>query len=67
MAAMAPHTIIGSAQPVQLSPTGGTVPVNDSKTINAIVALIEEKARMHNRNTTAAQGICALQPEPECR
>ena len=55
VAAMAPHTIIGSAQPVQLSPTGGTVPVNDSKTTNAIVALIEEKARKHGRNTTAAR------------
>ncbi len=55
VAAMAPHTIIGSAQPVQLSPTGGTVPINDSKTINAIVALIEEKARKHGRNTTAAR------------
>ena len=55
VAAMAPHTIIGSAQPVQLSPTGGTVPINDSKTTNAIVALIEEKARMHGRNVTAAR------------
>ncbi|MCX6668378.1 MAG: nodulation protein NfeD [Methanothrix sp.] len=55
VAAMAPHTIIGSAQPVQLSPTGGTEPINDSKTINAVVALIEEKARMHSRNTTAAR------------
>ncbi|NTV27658.1 MAG: nodulation protein NfeD, partial [Methanothrix sp.] len=55
VAAMAPHTIIGSAQPVQLSPTGGTVPINDSKTTNAIVALIEEKARKHGRNTTAAR------------
>jgi len=55
VAAMAPHTIIGSAQPVQLSPTGGTVPINDSKTINAIVALMEEKARKHGRNTTAAR------------
>jgi membrane-bound serine protease (ClpP class) len=55
VAAMAPHTIIGSAQPVQLSPTGGTVPINDSKTRNAIVALIEEKARTHGRNATAAR------------
>ncbi|HOV52072.1 MAG TPA: nodulation protein NfeD, partial [Methanothrix sp.] len=55
LAAMAPHTIIGSAQPVQLSPLGGTEPINDSKTTNAIVALIEEKARMHGRNTTAAR------------
>jgi membrane-bound serine protease (ClpP class) len=55
VAAMSPHTIIGSAQPVMLSPTGGTEPINDSKTINAIVALIEEKARKHGRNTTAAK------------
>jgi membrane-bound serine protease (ClpP class) len=54
VAAMSPHTIIGSAQPVQLSATGESVPINDTKTINAIVALIKEKARMHNRNTTAA-------------
>ncbi|MDM7912501.1 MAG: hypothetical protein QUS09_05325, partial [Methanotrichaceae archaeon] len=45
VAAMAPHTIIGSAQPVRLTPTGGTEPINDTKTANAIVALIEEKAR----------------------
>ncbi len=55
IAAMAPHTIIGSAQPVRLSPTGGTEPINDTKTTNAIVALIEEKARAHGRNTTAAK------------
>jgi len=54
VAAMAPHTIIGSAQPVQLSITG-TEPINDSKTINAVMALIEERARMHGRNTTAAR------------
>jgi membrane-bound serine protease (ClpP class) len=55
LAAMAQHTIIGSAQPVKLSPTGGTEPINDTKTTNAIVALIEEKARAHDRNTTAAK------------
>ena len=55
IAAMAPHTIIGSAQPVELSPTGGTTPINDSKTINAVVALITEKAGKHGRNTTAAE------------
>jgi membrane-bound serine protease (ClpP class) len=55
VAAMAPGTIIGSAQPVKLSPTGGSEPVNDSKTLNAIVALIEEKARMHGRNVSAAR------------
>jgi len=55
VAAMAPHTIIGSAQPVRLSPTGDTEPINDSKTVNAIVALIEEKAASHGRNKTAAR------------
>jgi membrane-bound serine protease (ClpP class) len=55
VAAMAPHCIIGSAQPVQLSALGEAEPINDSKTTNAIVALIEEKARAHGRNTTAAR------------
>ncbi len=55
VAAMAPHAIIGSAQPVRLSALGETEPINDSKTTNAIVALIEEKARAHGRNTTAAK------------
>lgn len=55
VAAMAPHTIIGSAQPVKLTPTGGTEPINDTKTTNAIVALIEETARANRRNTTAAK------------
>ena len=54
VAAMAPNTIIGSAQPVQIGPTGAE-PVNDSKIINAMVALAEEKARMHQRNVTAAR------------
>lgn len=55
IAAMAPHTIIGSAQPVRLSPLGEAEPINDSKTTNAIVALIAEEAKEHNRNTTAAR------------
>ncbi|HOO53972.1 MAG TPA: nodulation protein NfeD [Methanothrix sp.] len=54
IAAMVPGTIIGSAQPVQIGPTG-TEPVNDTKVINAVVALAEEKARIHGRNTTAAR------------
>lgn len=55
VAAMAPHCIIGSAQPVQLSPLGKVEPINDSKTTNAIVALITEKARSRGRNETAAR------------
>jgi membrane-bound serine protease (ClpP class) len=59
VAAMAPHCIIGSAQPVRLSALGEAEPINDSKTTNAIVALIEEKARSHGRNTTAAREFVA--------
>ncbi len=55
VAAMAPHCIIGSAQPVRLSALGEAETINDSKTTNAIVALIEEKARAHGRNSTAAR------------
>ncbi|VVB71735.1 Membrane-bound protease [uncultured archaeon] len=55
VAAMAPHSIIGSAQPVRLSLTGESEPLSDNKTTNAIVALVEEKARMHGRNTTASR------------
>ena len=66
VAAMAPHCIIGSAQPVRLSALGEAEPINDSKTTNAIVALIEEKARAHGRNTTAAREFVALQSKPEC-
>jgi membrane-bound serine protease (ClpP class) len=33
----------------------GTEPVNDSKVINAVVALAEEKARINGRNVTAAR------------
>jgi len=52
IAAMAPHTIIGSSQPVRYSPTGSE-PIDDPKIINALSALIAERARMHSRNETA--------------
>lgn len=54
VAAMADNTIIGSAQPVYLSPLG-TQPVNDSKTINALVEWTQERARMYHRNATVAK------------
>lgn len=54
IAAMTPHTIIGSAQPVQLS-GGGIEPVEDSKIVNALVALAREKALAHDRNETIAE------------
>ncbi|MFP4655119.1 MAG: NfeD family protein [Methanohalobium sp.] len=54
IAAMAPFSVIGSAQPVQLTGTGSQ-PINDTKTINAIIEYTREKARQNNRNVTAAE------------
>ena len=48
-AAMAPVTTIGSAQPVF-----GTQPVNDTKTINALVEKVVSLAELHRRNVTQA-------------
>ncbi len=55
VAAMAPHTIIGSAQPVAYSPLGESEPVEESKVLNALSQFIVERARMHGRNETAAR------------
>ena len=54
VAAMAPFTIIGSGQPVMLF-YGGSEPITDTKTINALTAYLAERARMHGRNETAAE------------
>ncbi|MCX9010172.1 MAG: nodulation protein NfeD [Candidatus Methanoperedens sp.] len=54
IAAMTPNTIIGSAQPVEVT-SEGLKPVTEEKIINAVVALAEDKARQHGRNTTAAK------------
>ena len=51
IAAMADYTIIGSCQPVEIS-IEGTRPINDSKTINALVKWIETRAEIYNRNHT---------------
>ncbi len=51
VAAMSSGTSIGSAQPVQL--TGE--PVNDTKHINALSALMVNHAALHDRNKTAAR------------
>lgn len=53
VAAMAPFTVIGSAQPVTVTPSGSE-PVNDSKVVNALVAMAQENARKYGRNETAA-------------
>lgn len=53
IAAMAPNTIIGSAQPVEIS-SEGLKPITEEKIVNAVVALAQEKAKQHGRNVTAA-------------
>jgi len=53
VAAMADHTIIGSCQPVEIGITGTRL-INDSKTINALVEWLQERAHMHGRNETLA-------------
>ncbi|MBU4222122.1 MAG: nodulation protein NfeD [Euryarchaeota archaeon] len=54
VAAMAPNSIIGSAQPVEMSGEG-IKPIKEEKIINAIVALAREKAKQHGRNESAAE------------
>ncbi|MCK4332994.1 MAG: nodulation protein NfeD [Thermoplasmatales archaeon] len=51
IAAMADNTVIGSAQPVEIS-FEGTRTINDSKTINALVARLQERADIYGRNKT---------------
>jgi len=51
IAAMSDYTIIGSAQPVEIT-IEGTKLVNDSKTINALVKWIETRAELYGRNQT---------------
>ena len=55
IAAMAPNTVIGSAQPVSFSPFGGAEPVNESKIINALLEVIETHAESRGRNVTVAR------------
>ena len=56
IAAMAPGTLIGAAQPVIYDPTTGEYkPINESKIINPIVGIIKELARDRGRNVTAAE------------
>jgi len=49
LAAMAPYTTIGSAQPVV-----NGVPSNESKLVNFLVAKMTSMARLHGRNETQA-------------
>ncbi len=55
IAAMAPHTVIGSCQPI----AGGT-PINQSKTLNALIGYLETVAKSYGRNGTFAR-LCITQ------
>jgi len=54
IAAMADGTVIGSCQPVEIT-ASGTRRINDSKTINALVGWLQERARMYGRNDSLAE------------
>ena len=56
IAAMAPFTVIGSAQPVQIS-SEGTKPIEDEKIINALVKFSVTTASKHGRNETFAEEV----------
>lgn len=56
IAAMAPFTVIGSAQPVQIS-AEGTKPIEDDKIINALVKFSVATASKHGRNETFAEEV----------
>ncbi len=51
VAAMAPHSVIGSCQP-RAYPTGELI--EDQKLINSLTGLLVEKAKWHGRNETIA-------------
>jgi membrane-bound serine protease (ClpP class) len=59
IAAMSDHSIIGSCQPVEITITG-TRTINESKTINALVEWIKERAKMYERNETLAEEFITL-------
>jgi len=54
IAVMSNNSIIGSCQPVEIT-IEGTKTINDSKTINALVEWIQERADLYNRNKTIAK------------
>jgi membrane-bound serine protease (ClpP class) len=59
ISAMTNHSIIGSCQPVEVTFEGTRV-INDSKTINALVKWIQERAIMYGRNKTIAKEFITI-------
>ena len=56
IAAMAPFTVIGSAQPLKIS-VEGTKPIEDKKIINALIKYSVTIASKHMRNETFAEEV----------
>ncbi len=54
IAAMSPNSIIGSCQPVYIG-ADKSIPINESKILNAVTAVMKERMKMHNRNFSLAE------------
>ncbi len=54
IAAMSPNSIIGSCQPVYIG-ADKSIPINESKILNAVIAVMKERMKMHNRNFSLAE------------
>lgn len=54
VAAMSSYSVIGSCQPVEITPYGYR-PINDSKHINALKERLRSLAEMHHRNSSIAE------------
>jgi len=55
VAAMAPGSVVGSAQPASYSPLTGSEPITEPKILNAVAEYAEQVARARGRNATAAR------------
>jgi len=58
IAAMSPNSIIGSCQPVYIG-ANGNIPINESKILNAVTAVMKERMKMYNRNFSLAEKFIA--------
>ncbi len=54
IAAMAPNSIIGSCQPVYIG-ADKSIPINETKILNAVIAVMKERMKMYNRNFSLAE------------
>lgn len=54
IAAMAPNSVIGSCQPVYIG-VNEYKTINESKILNAVISIMKERMKMHNRNVSLAE------------